>query len=64
MALDKYVAQTPPERNQRLYLANEFRRVEISISSLVALLNALEIPIEIGPADSGGAGYRVLRIPN
>lgn len=64
MALNKYSAQTPPAQNQRKFLADEFRRVELSIASIIQILENVGIKVEIGPADSGGVGYRVLRIPN
>jgi len=64
MALIKYTAQQPPSINQRLFLLSEFKRVEISINTIVDLFAAIGVPVEIGPANSGGAGFRVLRIPN
>jgi hypothetical protein len=64
MALSKYTFRNPPITNLRLYLAGELRAVESSSNSIVDLLKALDVPIEIGPADSGGVGFRVLRIPN
>ena len=64
MALSKYTFRNPPITNLRLYLAGELRAVESSSNSIVDLLKALDVPIEIGPADSGGGGFRVLRIPN
>lgn len=64
MALNKYVMQSPPEKGQRLYMSKEFQRVELAISNLVDALKDIGVPIEVGPADSGGTGYRVLRIPN
>lgn len=64
MALNKYTAQTPPAQNQRKFMSDEFRRVEVSISSIIQLLEDIGVKVEIGPPDSGGTGYRVLRIPN
>lgn len=64
MALTKYVAQQPPAANQRLFLSQEFKRVEVSIGTLIDILNAVGVPIELGAPNSGGAGFRMLRIPN
>jgi hypothetical protein len=64
MALSKYIARTPPRINLPLYVSQELRNVERTTNSIIDLIVALEVPIEIGPADSGGIGYRVLRIPN
>lgn len=64
MAIIKYVHGQVPTANVKYYLSIELSRVEASIGSMVTVLNAISVPIEIGPADSGGAGYRVLRIPN
>jgi hypothetical protein len=64
MDLTKYVARTPTSTNPRQYLDDEFRRIQLSTDSIIALLSALNVPIEIGPADSAGVGFRVLRIPN
>lgn len=64
METTKYVAQTPSSSNVRQYLDAEFRKVQLTTDSIIALLNALNAPIEIGPADSAGVGFRVLRIPN
>lgn len=63
----KYTAQNPPvEGNLRHYTAAEFKRVELAMSVLVQLLSSpdLQVPIEVGPANSAGVGYRALRIPN
>lgn len=64
MAITKFVPGQSPIANQRQYLAGEFRRVALTTDSLIAILKALDVPVEIGPADSGGTGYRALRIPN
>lgn len=64
MAVTKYVAVTPSNNNLRQYLDGEFRKIQLSTDNIIALLNALNVPIEIGPADSAGIGFRVLRIPN
>lgn len=64
MEATKYVVQTPSSNNTRQYLDAEFRKVQLTTDSIIALLNALNVPIEIGPADSAGVGYRALRIPN
>lgn len=64
MVITKYVVQNPPAAFSRTYLAGELRKVSISIETIVAVLKALDVPIEIGPADSAGIGYRALRIPN
>lgn len=61
----KYVAQANPSTaNPRKYTADELRKVEACTNSLIALLGALNVPIQIGPADSAGVGFRALRIPN
>jgi hypothetical protein len=60
----KYTAQSPTAANLQLYLAAETHKVERSINSLVTLLAALNVPVEIGAADSAGVGFRVIRIPN
>jgi hypothetical protein len=64
MEASKYVAQTPSTTNTRQYLDAEFRKIQLSTDSIIALLGALNLPIEIGPADSAGVGFRALRIPN
>jgi hypothetical protein len=64
MALSKYVSRVPPRINLPLFVSQELRQIELSTNAIVELLLALEVPIEIGPADSAGAGFRVLRIPN
>jgi hypothetical protein len=48
----------------KIYIDGELRNVEMSINSIVKLLEAVSAPIEIGPNDSAGVGFRVLRIPN
>ena len=60
----KYTAQSPPSTNLQVYLAAETHKIERSIGSLVVLLAALNVPVEVGPADSAGVGFRTLRIPN
>lgn len=64
MALSKYVSQTPPAQNQRKYLSDELRRIETTVNAIVQLFEDIGVKVEIGPTDSGGTGYRVLRIPN
>lgn len=64
MALTKYVARTPPLTNPRQYMATEFKQVELSTNSILFLLEALGVPIELGAPNSGGAGFRMLRVPN
>jgi hypothetical protein len=65
MALTKYTAAPPPIRNMAIWLYGELRKIETANSSIINLLEALgDKPIEIGPADSAGVGFRVLRIPN
>jgi hypothetical protein len=64
MAVSSYKSRTPPAVNLRIFIGQENRKIEVSISSIVELLQALNVPIEIGANDSGGSGYRVLRIPN
>ena len=64
MASTKYVAQQPPSANTRKYLEDEFRKIQLTTDSLITLLQDVGVPIEVGPPDSAGVGYRVLRIPN
>lgn len=65
MALTKYTAQPPPFGNYRTWLFDELRKISKSNAAVIDLLEALgDKPIEIGPADSAGIGYRALRIPN
>lgn len=65
MALIKYQANPPPVANLRSWLFAELRKVQGANNSVITLLEALgDTPIEIGPNDSGGTGYRALRIPN
>jgi len=46
-------------------MSGEFRRIDVSIGTIILLLEALNsVPIEIGAPNSGGAGFRMLRIPN
>ena len=63
MAPSKYNRRTPT-LNMKIYIDGELRNVEMSINSIVKLLEAVSAPIEIGPNDSAGVGFRVLRIPN
>lgn len=60
----KYIARTPPGVYQRAFLSDEHLRIQTSLTSLVELLKALDVPVEIGPPNSGGAGFRALIIPN
>jgi hypothetical protein len=64
MAVSKYVRTNASSSDLRRYTQDELRRIETTINTLVELLQAVDSPIEIGAADSGGTGYRVLRIPN
>lgn len=65
MALTKYVASAPPIAPSRTWLYAELRKIEIANAKIIDLLEALgDTPIEIGPADSAGVGFRALRIPN
>jgi len=51
--------------NYRTWLYGELRKIEKANAAIIDLLEALgDKPIEIGPVDSAGLGYRVLRIPN
>jgi hypothetical protein len=63
MVTIKYVAR-PAAGGIVVYVSEEFRKVQISTDSIIAILGALNAPIQLGPADSGGIGYRALRIPN
>ena len=62
--LQRYVPQSPPAANLRGHVEREQQRVRLSLDSLIELLKALDVPVEIGPADSAGVGFRALRIPN
>lgn len=62
--LSNYTKQAPVGNNPRIYIDGELGRVQTSIQSIIAILKAVGLPIEIGPADSAGVGFRVLRIPN
>lgn len=65
MALTKYTAQPPPLGNYRNWLYGELRKIDTANSAIINLLEALgDKPIELGPADSAGIGYRALRVPN
>lgn len=61
--LNKYTKQTPTGEF-RVYANNELGRIQTSISSIIDILKILEVPVEVGPADSAGVGFRTLRIPN
>lgn len=63
MALTKYIAQTPSTVTKP-YIAAEYRKVQLSIDSIINILEAINVPIEIGPPNSAGVGFRALRIPN
>jgi hypothetical protein len=56
--------QPPSAANPRKFAADEFRKIELSTESIIEILAALNVPIQIGPADSAGVGFRTLRIPN
>lgn len=60
----KYVPRIAPSTYQRAFISDESQRVAISLDSLIVLLAAINAPVEIGAPNSGGAGYRMLRIPN
>lgn len=67
MALIKFNAQPPPSdlRGLRTWLYAELRKIDTSNAGIIDLLEALgDKPIQLGAADSGGIGYRVLRVPN
>lgn len=64
MAAKLYVPATLPAANVRLAQSQENGKIALSISTLVEILAALEVPVEIGPPDSAGVGFRALRIPN
>lgn len=57
-------APSPTAANTRVGTANEFRRISLSIDAVIYLLGALNVPVEVGPNDSAGAGYRTLKVPN
>ena len=63
MAIFKFIARQPATITLT-FVVSEFGNVQKSIDSLMFLLKALETPVEIGPADSAGVGFRTLRIPN
>ena len=60
----KYIPRVAPSGYQRAFISNEGLALQLTTNSIIALLGELNVPIEIGPADSAGAGYRTLRIPN
>ena len=70
MALIRFVPRTPPQGNFRVYLFEEFKRVQASLDSILEAFTSLRtfrskgLDIEVGPPDSAGAGYRSLRIKN
>ena len=63
MVPSKYSRRTPTV-NLKVFIDGELRNIELSVNSVVKLLEAVSAPIEIGPNDSAGVGFRVLRIPN
>jgi hypothetical protein len=63
MVPSKYNRRTPT-LNIKIFIDGELRNVELSINSIVEILKAIDQTIQIGPNDSGGVGFRVLRIPN
>lgn len=65
MAPTKYNKRTP-SANLVVYVDGEFRNVQLSLNSIIEVLKNMDvqIPIEVGPADSAGVGFRTLRIPN
>lgn len=64
MAITNFSSRIPPKINFSSYVGDEFHRVQLTLDSLIFLLKILETPIEIGPPDSAGVGFRALRIPN
>ena len=64
MAISKYTKQETPNAGLQLFVDGEFRRIQLTTDGIIFLLKALEVPIEIGAPNSGGAGFRMLRIPN
>lgn len=65
MGLIKYTAQPPPLGNYRTWLYGQLKAIDSANASILNLLEALgDKPIELGPADSAGIGYRALRVPN
>lgn len=64
MVATSYTRTPASSQDLRRHTDAELQRIAISIRSLVELLQQLDVPIEIGANDSGGTGYRVLRIPN
>lgn len=63
MAAIRYT-RSPLSADLRRAIAEELRRVQVTTDSIVELLQALNVPVELGANDSGGTGYRVLRVPN
>ena len=65
MALIKYNANPPPAIASRTWLYAELRKIETANAAIIDLLEALgDKPIELGPPDSGGLGFRALIVPN
>jgi len=64
MVPTKFVATVPPVTNLRLHTMEQFKRVQLSTDSIIALIGGVTAPIELGDPDSGGTGYTLLRIPN
>lgn len=64
MALTKYIPRTVPTANQRVFITQELQSIQAAIANIVTMLQVIDAQIEIGANDSGGAGYRMLRIPN
>lgn len=63
--LTKYNAQPPPQAPSRTWLYAELRKIETANAGIIDLLEALgDKPIELGPPNSGGAGFRALIVPN
>lgn len=60
----KYIARSAPTGGVVIYVSEELRKVQLSTDSIIALLGVLNAPIQVGAIDSGGTGYRMLRIPN
>lgn len=63
-ALSKFVPSTPPSTDVRHYIRADFGRVSLSIDGIIFILAALDVPVQIGAPNSGGAGFRALIIPN
>lgn len=62
MALTKYNSRAPVGQTD---LYNQLREIDLSLASILLLLALLDgEQIQLGPVDSGGVGFRALRIPN